>query len=83
MPLTPAQRTLRASIAAHVKHSQSDSRESTRAARETFLAHFEDEVDPDRLLPEAERLRRAMHARAAYFKRLAFASAKARKKAAL
>jgi hypothetical protein len=40
---------------------------------------FLDEVDPDRILPEAERKRRADHARKAYFTRLALKSAAARK----
>jgi hypothetical protein len=41
-----------------------------------------DEVDPDRELPEAERFRRAEHAKKAYFTRLALKSAQARRKAA-
>jgi hypothetical protein len=48
-------------------HSRNDSRETTRAARDKFDERFIDEVDPDRVLPEAERLRRAAHARKAYF----------------
>jgi hypothetical protein len=39
---------------------------------------FLDEVDPDRVLPEAERRRRAESARKVYYQRLALASAKAR-----
>ena len=77
-PLTPEQR---ARIAAHAMHSKHDSRETTQAGRKAFLSRFEDEVDPDRLLPEAERLRRAEHARKAYFARLALQSAKARRRA--
>jgi hypothetical protein len=41
---------------------------------------FLDEVDPDRVLPEAERLRRAEHARSAYFSKLALKSAQARRR---
>jgi len=40
------------------------------AARTAFLARFEDEVDPDRRLSEAERSRRGLIARRAYFARL-------------
>ena len=40
---------------------------------------FLDEVDPNRELPEAERLRRVECAKRAYYQRLALASAKARK----
>jgi hypothetical protein len=77
--LTPEQRSLRSRLAAHSLHSQRDSRELTAKARAKFLGRFLDEVDPDRELPEAERLRRAEHARKAYFTRLALASAKARR----
>jgi hypothetical protein len=78
--LSPEQRSQRARIAARVMHSQNDSRETTKAARDKFDERFLDEVDPDRVLPEPERLRRAGHARKAYFARLAFLSAKARAK---
>jgi len=78
--LTPAQRTLRARIAAHAMHSKHDSRDTSAPGRAAFMARFEAEVDPDRTLPEAERARRAGHARKAYFTRLSFESAKARRK---
>ncbi len=78
--LTPAQRSLRARLAADTLHSNVDSREHTEPARRAFLRRFEDLVDPDRQLPEAERLRRAAHARKAHFTRLAFLSSKARRK---
>jgi hypothetical protein len=57
-----------------------DPREYTAKARATFLRRFEDEVDPDRELPEPERLRRAEAARKAYFTKLALKSAQARRK---
>jgi hypothetical protein len=63
-------------------HATRDSREVTAPAREAFLRKFEDEVDPERVLPEAERARRAEHARKAYFTRLSLKSAKARKRRA-
>ena len=83
MPTAPqSERSLRARIAAQTLHSKYDSRELTANARRTFLAKFEDEVDPNRELPEAERLRRAESARKAYFTRLALKSAQARRKGA-
>ena len=77
--LTPSERILRARLAAHALHAKHDSRELTRPGRDKFEQRFVDEVDPDRLLPEAERQRRAEHARKAYFTRLAMKSAQARK----
>lgn len=78
--LTPSERSLRARLAAHTLHATHDSRELTKSAREAFLKRFEDQVDPDRTLPEAERLRRAEQARKAYFTSLALKSARARRK---
>ncbi len=80
--LTPAERSLHARIAAHAMHARNDSRETTAAGRKAFLSRFEAEVDPDRVLPAAERQRRAEHARKSYFARLALLSAKARRRAA-
>jgi hypothetical protein len=76
---SPAERSLRARLAAHSMHAQHDARETTTAARAAFLARFEVEVDPDGTLSPEERRRRAEHARRAYFTRLALASAKARR----
>jgi hypothetical protein len=75
---SPQQRSLVSTIGAHALHSQYDSRELTANARARFDQRFLDEVDPDRVLPEPERLRRADHARKAYFAKLAYMSAKAR-----
>jgi hypothetical protein len=74
--------TLRARLGAHALHAKYDSRELTAKGRAKFDLRFLDEVDPDRQLPEAERLRRAEHAKRAYFTRLALKSAKARRKGA-
>jgi hypothetical protein len=75
----PAEMALRGRIGAFVTHSRHDVRETTRAARAAFLARFERVVDPDGVLTEAERLRRAESARKAHFARLAWKSARARK----
>jgi hypothetical protein len=77
--LTPAQRSLRARIAAYTLHATHDPRVTTKRARDAFLARFEREVDPDRRLPAAVRRRRADAAKRAYFSRLALKSAKARR----
>ena len=79
--LSPAERSLRARLAAHAMHARHDPRETTTAARAAFLARFEAEVDPDCILSPEERRRRAEHARSAYFTRLALAAAKARRRA--
>jgi hypothetical protein len=78
--LSPAQRSLRARVAAFTLHSQTDGQEHTAPAREAFLARFEREVDPDGVLPEVERKRRAECARKAYFAKLALKSSRARAK---
>jgi len=75
-------RSLVGRIGAHALHSQYDSTELTANARAKFLATFVDRVDPDRVLPEAERLKRAEHALRQHMTELALRSAKARRKAA-
>ena len=77
--LSPAERSLRARLAAHSMHAQHDARQTTASGRAAFLARFEAEVDPDGRLDPRERRRRAEHARRAYFARLALAAAKARR----
>jgi len=75
---TPAQR---GRIGAHVSWSRTIDRTArTEPGRKGFLARFEREVDPDGVLPEVERLRRAEHARKAYMQKLALASAARRRK---
>jgi hypothetical protein len=78
MTLTPEQRSLIGRIGAHSMHAKHDPKQTTAVARATFLARFEREVDPDGILPIAERARRAKHAKKAYFAKLALASAKSR-----
>ena len=77
--LSPAERTLRARLAAHAMHAQHDARATTAKARAAFLARFERQADPEGLLMLAERERRAQQLRSAYFAQLALASAKARR----
>lgn len=80
--MTPAEKSLRASIAAHHKWAQTDPVEGTRKAREAFLDRFDRQADPDGTLPAAERNRRAAHLRSAHFKALALKSAEARRRKA-
>lgn len=73
---------MRARLAAHSLHAQTDSSQLTAPARAAFLSSFERQVDPDGLLSPAERRRRADQARKAHFTRLALLSAQARRKRA-
>lgn len=77
--LSPSQRSLRARVAAHAMHARHDSREVTANARKAFVERFEREVDPDGVLPAAERQRRAEHAMRAHMARLALRSARSRR----
>ena len=77
--MTPAERSLRARLAAHLLHAQVDSRDHTEPARQAFLDRFEHQVDPDRVLSDEERKRRAEQAKKAYFTRLALRSAQSRR----
>ena len=77
--LSPAERSLRARLAAYAMHAQHDSRHTSTPGRTAFLARFEADVDPDGRLDPEERRRRAEHARSAYFARLALASVAARR----
>jgi hypothetical protein len=77
--LTPAQRSLLARLAAHRSWAVTpDPAARTAPARQRFDQRFLDEVDPQRILSEAERRRRAEHAKKAYFSALALKSSKAR-----
>jgi hypothetical protein len=69
-------------MAAYRLHATHDPRETTRKAREAFAERFEREVDPDGVLPPAERARRAEAARRAYFTGLALRSSRARRRPA-
>jgi hypothetical protein len=68
-------------IGAHAKWAATrDKAAATAPARRAFLDRFEREVDPDGVLPPAERAKRADHARTAYMLQLARKSAAARRK---
>ena len=79
--LTPTERSLRAQIAAHESWAHTEDRSARTAnARKAMLDKFETQVDPEGILPPAERARRAEHARKAHFQRLALKSARARRR---
>jgi hypothetical protein len=76
-------RVLIGRIGAHASWANTVDRTArTEPGRRAMLEKFEDEVDPNRELPVAERARRAEHARKAYFQRLALKSARARRRRA-
>ncbi len=68
---------MRARIGAYSLHAAGGT--NTVPARAAFFQRFVDEVDPDRVLPEAERQRRAEAARRAHFQRLALRSSRIRR----
>lgn len=77
---SPAERAMRARLAAHALHAQVDGKEHTAPARKAFADRFLRQVDPDNVLDPAERERRAEHARKAYFLALAVKSVAARRR---
>ncbi len=77
--MTPEERALRARMAAYTLHAKRDARETTAPARAAFLDRFDRMVDPEGVLPDAERQRRAAAARKAYFTGLALRSARVRR----
>lgn len=80
MASTPAERKLAAQIAAHESWANTPDRSArTAKARAALMAKFEKQADPEGKLLPAERAKRAEHLRKAHFKRLALASAKARR----
>lgn len=75
--LSATERRLRSSAAAHLQHARG--RTNTVPARAALEQRWLDQVDPDRQLPEAERLKRAAHLRAAFYADLSRRGVKARR----
>ena len=69
-------RSLRGRMGAYALHAKHDVMETSAPGRAAFMARFDREVDPEGVLPEAERSRRAEAAKKAYFTRLGYLSAK-------
>lgn len=78
MAMTAEQRAMRARVAALTRWANEDPAEQMRKARAKFDERFEKQVDPEGILPEAERIRRAQAARRSYYQQLAFKSSRAR-----
>jgi hypothetical protein len=81
--LTPPERSLRGQIAAHESWSRTEDRTArTAKAHQALEDKFLRQVDPDGLLPPAERAKRAANARQAHYARMALKSAQARRRKA-
>ncbi len=76
--LTPSQRRLRGRLGGLTTAARHDGFEQTVPARAGFLQKFIDAVDPERLLGEEERTRRAEAALRLHMAKLAWLSAQAR-----
>ena len=76
--LSPAERKLRARIAANVRASKYDSKAVTAAANAATWKRYLDQVDPERALEESERVRRANAAFRADQARKSYLALKAR-----
>ncbi|WP_205718522.1 hypothetical protein [Actinomadura sp. WMMA1423] len=80
MPLTPEQRRERAKQAVQASWERTeDPAARTKPARMAALQRFENEVDPDRTLPENVRSQRAQEAKRQYYSELGRRSAAARR----
>lgn len=77
--MTPEQRTLQARLAAHTLHARTDSARTPPRPAERSSSGSSMWSIPT-ALSDAERQRRALQARRAYFTRLALKSARARRK---
>ena len=79
--MTPEDRVLRARIAVHTSWANTTDRSArTAPGRKASMGRFERQVDPDGVLPPDEQVRRADHAKKAYFAMLALKSAQARRR---
>jgi hypothetical protein len=82
-PLTPAQRSQRARIAAHTRWAREPDRlAATAPGRRAAFEKLLDEVDPERKLSAAERLKRAKNAQQAQLERIRLAASKSRRRGA-
>jgi hypothetical protein len=80
---TPAERSLRARMAAHRSWANTSDRAArTAPGRRAAMDRYEREVDPDGSLDPSERTRRADHSMRAHMIRMALRSAQARRKSA-
>lgn len=83
MPLTPTERSIRARIAANTRWAQEPDRlAATAPGRRAAFEKLLDEVDPQRVLTEAERLKRVKNAQQAHLARVRLAASKNRRRVA-
>lgn len=81
---TAAERSLRGRTAVLTSWANTeDWTARTAPGRAAFMRRFEDQVDPDRTLPDEERAKRADAAKRAHFARLARQSAAKRRQKAV
>ena len=78
--MTPSERQLRGRLGGFALAAKRNPKTYTASARAAFMDRFLLQVDPDGVLPLAERERRAAAARKAHFSRMALRSAKSRRK---
>ncbi|MEP7738315.1 hypothetical protein ABKW28_11730 [Nocardioides sp. 31GB23] len=79
-PVAATDRRQIAKIAAQTRWANTTDRSAaTQAARDGMYRKFEDQVDPERRLPAAERAIRVESARRAHYQRLALRSAQSRR----
>jgi len=78
--MTPSERILRGRVGGFALAARRDPKVYTAPARAAFMSKFLSQVDPDGVLPLAERERRATAARSAHFARMALKSAQSRRK---
>ena len=78
LSLTPAQRSTRARIAANDRWAKEPDRlKATQPGRNAAFQKLLDDVDPERTLPEDERLKRARNAQKAHLERIRLAASRA------
>ncbi len=85
MPLTAPERSLRGAVAADTRWAHTSKAERQRAAQrgqDGLIARLKAEIDPNGVLEPDELAMRVENLRRAHMKRLALASAKARRGAA-
>ena len=75
--MTPGERSIRGRIGAYTLHAQGKT--NTGPARAAAKERFEKEVDPDGILPAAERQRRAKAMEKAHMSRIALKSSQKRR----
>ena len=80
MSLDPQIRHMQAQIAANTRWANEDPKPNMIRARAGIMAKLEREADPEGLLPEAERRRRAESAYKVRMQRMALKSVQARKR---